>query len=332
MTKLTRRKVLALGAAIGSGALVPRPVRSAEDPVPSVVKAPSAVGHPKKFVEVLGKRMAYVEMGEGAPIVFLHGNPTSSYLWRNVMPHLAGHGRLIAPDLIGMGDSEKLDHSGPGRYRFFEHRDYLDALLETLGVRSDITFIIHDWGSALGFDWANGHRNKVKGIAYMEAIVHPMTWEDDFPEPQMRQLFQGFRSPAGETMILERNLFVEAALPAFTKRKLSAEEMAEYRRPFQKPGEDRRPTLTWPRDLPIEGQPPDVVAIVEAYGDWLKNSELPKLFINAQPGAIIRGPLRVFCRSWKNQIEVTVEGIHFVQEDAPDQIGQAIAKWRAELG
>ena len=285
----------------------------------------SEMKYSKKKMDVLGKSMAYVEEGAGDPIVFLHGNPTSSYLWRNVMPHLEGRGRLIAPDLIGMGDSEKLDDSGPDSYRFVEHRRYLDALLEQLGVTSNVTLIIHDWGSALGFDWANRHRDAVKGIAYMEAIVMPVTW-DEWPEV-VRPVFQGFRSPAGEEMVLEQNLFIEAVLPGAIARKFEDAEMAEYRRPFLEPGEGRRPTLTWPRQIPIEGEPEDVVEIVKAYGAWLKDCDLPKLFIDADPGAILLGSAREFARTWANQTEVQVKGVHFVQEDSPDEIGQAIADW-----
>ena len=284
----------------------------------------SKMKYTKKKTQVLGKTMAYVDEGEGDPIVFLHGNPTSSYLWRNVMPHLEGRGRLIAPDLIGMGDSDKLDDSGPDSYRFVEHRKYLDALLEQIGVDSNITFVIHDWGSALGFDWANRHRDAVKGIAYMEGIVMPVTW-DEWPEV-VRPVFQGFRSPAGEEMVLEQNLFIEAVLPGAIARKFE-EEMNEYRRPFTEPGEGRRPTLTWPRQIPIEGEPADVVEIVKAYGAWLKGSDIPKLFIDAEPGAILTGSARVFARSFPNQKEVQVKGVHFVQEDSPDEIGQAIAEW-----
>lgn len=283
----------------------------------------------KKNADVLGKRMAYIEEGAGAPIVFLHGNPTSSYLWRNVMPHLEGQGRLIAPDLIGMGDSEKLSPSDAGTYRFVEHRRYLDALLEQLGVDADVTLVVHDWGSALGFDWANRHRDAVKGIAYMEAIVAPIEWEQ-FPKAA-RAAFQGFRSEQGEAMILEQNTFIELVLPTSILRKLSEEEMDEYRRPFANPGEDRRPTLTWPRQLPIAGEPADVVEIVKSYGAWLSTSDVPKLFINADPGAILRGEQREFCRSWPNTKEVTVSGVHFVQEDSPDEIGQAVAGWRTAL-
>jgi haloalkane dehalogenase len=284
----------------------------------------------KKSVSVKGKRMAYVEVGEGAPIVFLHGNPTSSYLWRNVIPHLEGQGRCIAPDLIGMGDSEKLDDSGPDRYRFVEHREYLDGLLDALDVTSDVTFVIHDWGSALGFDWANRHRDAVRGIAYMEAIVQPVTW-DQWPEAA-RRIFQTFRSPAGEEVVLEKNVFVENVLPGSVLRKLSDAEMEVYRRPFAKAGEDRRPTLTWPRQIPIEGEPADVVEIVRAYGEWLAGSDVPKLFVNADPGAILIGEQREFCRRWPSQREVTVRGNHFVQEDSPDEIGRAVADWRRSLG
>lgn len=273
--------------------------------------------------------MAYVELGAGDPIVFLHGNPTSSYLWRNVMPHLADQGRCLAPDLIGMGDSEKLPESGPGRYRFVEHRDYLDGFLEAVGVRERVTLVLHDWGSALGFDWAARHPSAVRGLAYMEAIVQPVTWAE-WPEAA-RGIFEALRSPAGEEMILEKNLFVEAILPGSIARPLAPEEMEVYRRPFREPGEARRPTLTWPREIPIDGEPADVAAIVTAYGQWLASSPVPKLFVNAEPGAILIGKQREFCRTWPNQTEVTVQGIHFVQEDSPDDIGAAVAAWRRGL-
>ena len=279
----------------------------------------------KQYSEVLGRKMAYVEVGQGDPIVFLHGNPTSSYLWRNIIPFVTGLGRCIAPDLIGMGDSEKLPESGPQSYTFVEHRRYLDALLATLGVEQRVTLMVHDWGSALGFDWANRHREAMKGVAYMEAIVQPVTWAA-WPE-QARPVFQGFRSPAGEKMVLERNLFVEVVLPGSILRKLSEAEMAEYRRPYREPGESRRPTLTWPQQIPIEGEPAEVVEIVSQYAAWLAQSHLPKLFINAEPGAILTSSQREFCRTWPNQTEVTVPGVHFIQEDSPDQIGTALAAW-----
>ena len=289
----------------------------------------SAKEHLKKEVIVKGKTMSYVEMGEGAPIIFQHGNPTSSYLWRNVMPHLQDQGRCIAIDLIGMGDSDKLDNPDASSYTFVQHRDYLDGALEALGVERDVTLVIHDWGSALGFDWANRHRDAVKGIAYMEGIVRPVSWEE-WPEAA-RGVFQGFRSSAGEEMVLDKNTFVERVLPGSILRDLTEEEMAVYRRPFQNNGEDRRPTLTWPRQIPIDGTPLDVVEIVQAYADWLTEADLPKLFINAEPGAILIGAQREFCRSWPNQTEVTVSGNHFLQEDSPHEIGQTIAEWRKTI-
>lgn len=279
----------------------------------------------KQYKTVNGKRMAYHEVGTGDPIVFLHGNPTSSYLWRDIIPHVAGMGRCIAPDLIGQGDSEKLDDPGAGSYTFVEHRAYLDGLLDQLDLGDRVTLVIHDWGSALGFDWANRHRDRVAGIAYMEAIVRPVTW-DEWPETA-RGIFQGMRSEAGEGMVLEKNLFVEAILPASIIRKLSDAEMNEYRRAFANKGEDRRPTLTWPRQIPIDGEPANVVEIVKDYGAWLSTSDVPKLFVNADPGTILVGPQREFCRSWPNQTETTVAGIHFIQEDSPNEIGAAIAAW-----
>ncbi|WP_037254392.1 haloalkane dehalogenase [Roseobacter sp. SK209-2-6] len=280
----------------------------------------------KKFTQVHGRNMAYIDEGEGDPIVFLHGNPTSSYLWRNVMPHLAGMGRLIAPDLIGMGDSEKLPDSGPACYTYVEHRKYLFALLEQLGVTENVTLVIHDWGSGLGFHWAHMHPEAVKGIAFMEGIVAPVPGWDSFPEAP-REIFQALRSPAGEEMVLEKNLFVEAILPGSILRKLSEEEMQEYRRPFANAGEDRRPTLTWPRQIPIGGDPADVTGIVAAYSAWLRETEIPKLFVNAEPGALIAGPVRDYVRAFPNLSEVTVKGSHFIQEDSPDEIGAAIRDW-----
>jgi haloalkane dehalogenase len=276
----------------------------------------------KKSVTVDGKRMAYHERGAGRAVVFLHGNPTSSYLWRNVMPHVTG--RCIAPDLIGHGDSDKLDDTGPGSYRFVEHRHYLDGLLEQLDLGGDVVLVVHDWGSALGFDWANRHRDRVAGIAFMEAIVRPLTW-DEWP-PQAAPIFRSFRSAAGEEMVIGRNLFVEVVLPGSILRGLTEQEHDEYRRPFIEP-RHRRPTLTWPRQIPLDGEPADVTEIVRSYADWLSTTEMPKLFVNAEPGAILTGEQREFCRSWPNLTEVTVPGSHFIQEDSPHEIGRAIASW-----
>jgi haloalkane dehalogenase len=277
----------------------------------------------KKFATVLGRRMATIDEGAGDAIVFQHGNPTSSYLWRNVMRHCAGLGRLIACDLIGMGDSDKLPDSGPQRYTYAEQREYLFALWDRLALGNRIVFVIHDWGSALGFEWASRNRERVAGIVYMEALVTPVTWAD-WPE-NARRVFQGFRSPAGEEMILQKNMFVERVLPGSVLRTLTDEEMAEYRRPFANAGEGRRPTLTWPRQIPIDGEPADVVRVIEDYAAWLATSDVPKLFINAEPGSILTGRQREVCRAWRNQTKVTVKGLHFLQEDSPDEIGQAVA-------
>ena len=281
------------------------------------------------FAQVHGKRIAYLEAGTGDPIVLLHGNPTSSYLWRNVIPELEGCGRVIVPDLIGQGDSDKLPASeGPDRYSFDVAFEYLDGLLRTIGADHNVTLVIHDWGSGLGFHWARLNPERVKGIAYMEAIVMPITWED-WPEGA-RGIFQGFRSAKGEDLVLQRNMFVEAVLPSSILRDLTEEEMNAYRAPFDTP-EHRQPTLNWPRQIPIEGEPADMVALVEAYGAFMAASPIPKLFINADPGSILVGKQREFCRSWPNQTEVTVKGLHFVQEDSPKEIGQAVAAWYAAL-
>ena len=278
----------------------------------------------KQYKTVAGKQMAYHEVGEGNPVVFLHGNPTSSYLWRNIIPHVSTKARCIAPDLIGQGDSDKLDDVSPGTYRFVDHREYLDGLLDQLDLGDQVTFVIHDWGSALGFDWAYRHQDRVAGIAYMEGIVTPISWEN-FDEGG-RRVFQGFRSPAGEEMVIEKNIFVERVLPSAVLRGLTEEEMVVYREPFLDP-QHRRPTLTWPTEIPIEGEPADAVAIVEEYAAWLATSDVPKLFVNADPGSILTGPQREFCRTWPNQTEVTVSGAHFIQEDSPHEIGQAISDW-----
>ena len=286
-----------------------------------------AMSSHKQFVEVLGRQMAYVEAGAGDPIVLLHGNPTSSYLWRSVIPALEGSGRCVAPDLIGMGDSGKLE-PGPGVYRFETHRRYIDGLLESLGVDSHVTLVGHDWGGALLFDWAHRHPGAVKAIAYMETIVSPVEWSD-WPEAAS-SIFQAMRSPAGESIVLEKNVFVERILPASALAPLSEDSLTEYRRPFLEP-QHRWPTLTWPREIPIGGEPADVHGIVSAYSEWMGENQIPKLFVNAEPGSILTGRQRELCRSWPNQIEVTVPGSHFVQEDSGVAIGSHVADWLASL-
>lgn len=276
----------------------------------------------RRRVKALDSEIAYIDVGSGDPIVLLHGNPTSSYLWRNVIPHVESLGRCLTPDLVGMGDSGKNPN---GSYRFVDHARYLDAWFETLGLTKNVTLVVHDWGSALGFYWAQRHPERVKALVYMEAIVRPLTW-DEWPEAATK-MFRVFRSPDGEELVLQKNIFVERILPASVLRGLTPEELEVYRRPYLQPGESRRPTLTWPRQIPLAGEPADVVAIVESYAKWLSTSSIPKLFINADPGMILVGVQRELCRTWPNQQEVTVKGLHFVQEDSPSEIGQAIARF-----
>ncbi|MBB6735317.1 haloalkane dehalogenase [Cohnella zeiphila] len=284
--------------------------------------------HEKKRQRVFDVEMAYVEAGSGDPIVFLHGNPSSSYLWRHLLPYALDYGRCIAPDLIGMGDSGKLPNSGPDSYRFVEHRRYLDALLEQLGVRRNVILVVHDWGSALGFDWAMRHPDALKGIVHMEAIIRARDWSE-MPETG-RAIFQKLRSPAGEQMVLEQNSFIEVNLPLTVLRKRTEEEMAEYRRPFLEPGENRRPMLSWARQLPIGGEPADVCEIVDAYGKWLAQSPVPKLFVRSDPGLLPPSHLD-FVRTWPAQTEAVAKGLHYPQEDSPEEVGRALAAWLRDL-
>tara|TARA_B100002019_G_scaffold83371_1_gene71951 strand:+ start:1335 stop:2276 length:942 start_codon:yes stop_codon:yes gene_type:complete len=282
----------------------------------------------KKNINVLGKKMTYVDKGEGDPIIFQHGNPASSYLWRNIIPYLENQGRCIAIDLIGMGDSDKLTDNGNNTYSYHIQKQYFDKCLEELEIKENITFVIHDWGSALGFNWAYEHQESVKGICYMEAIVKKISWED-WPK-DAKSIFQGFRSDAGEDLILKKNLFIEGVLPNAIIRHLTETEMDIYRKPFLKEI-DRRPTLDWPRQIPINNEPEEVCKIVDDYSSWMSINEIPKLFINADPGSILTGKQREFCRKWKNQQELTVKGNHFIQEDSPNEIGEAISKWYRNL-
>jgi len=283
-----------------------------------------------KHRPVKGRRMAYIDEGHGDAIVFQHGQPTSSYVWRNVMPHLEGMGRLIACDLIGMGGSDKLNSDDPHRYDYFAHRDYLFELWDALDLGDRVVLVLDDWGATLGFDWASRHRERVRGIVHMEGVVMPLNWSDLLE--QYRPFFRALRSPEGERMVLEKNIFVEERLPGAVLRRLTGEEMEHYRRPFRNPGEDRRPTLSFPRNLPIDGEPAEVVRMMNDYGRWLAQSDVPKLFINGEPGAIATGRVREFIRSWRNQTEVTVQGRKLLQEDSPHEIGSAIADFVRELG
>ena len=275
-----------------------------------------------KYREVCGLRMAYVDEGEGDTIVFQHGQPTSSYVWRNVMPHLQGMGRLVACDLIGMGQSQKLDSSGPHSYSYEQHRDYLFALWESLALGDRVVLVLDDWGAMLGLDWACQNAHRVAGIVHMEAVAIPMRWSD-IPE-QGQAFFRALRSAEGEHLVLGENAFIESRLPAAMFRKLTDDEMEHYRRPYLVPGEGRRPTLSWPRNLPLDGEPAAIVEIMNRYGAWIARSDIPKLFVMGEPGALIRGRVRESMRSWKNQTEVIVRGLKLLQEDSPDEIGVAI--------
>lgn len=281
--------------------------------------------HPRRRLKVLDTEMTFVDVGRGDPIVFLHGNPTWSYLWRNIIPSVSDRARCVAPDLVGMGQSNR----PPGcAYRFIEHVRYLDAWFDALGLTKNVTLVVHDWGSALGFYRAFRFPEHVRGIVYMEALVQPRRWED-FPAGR-DAIFRALRSDKGQAMILEQNFFVETVLPKSVLRPLGNEEMAAYRAPFQDKSA-RLPTLVWPRELPIDGEPADVSAIVQTYGNWLSRSAVPKLFIAAEPGALLTGRAREFCRAWPNQTEISVKGIHYVQEDSPAEIGQALRNFVQQL-
>ena len=280
----------------------------------------------KKYIDLGGVRMGYVDVGQGAPVVFLHGHPMSSYLWRNVIPQVENWGRCIAPDLMGMGDSDKLAPSAAGGYGFAQQQHYLDLFFEALDLTDGVALVVHGWGSALGFDWANRHRNAVRGIAHMEAVVAaPRMAELD---TSLRDIFATLRSAAGADLVLEKNYPIEALLPQMIIRDLTAAEMAVYRRPYLTPGESRRPILDWLSEIPFDGEPAAMDKVIKGYMKWLPRSPIAKLFVNAEPGMIGSvGENRALCRSFVNQCEITVAGKHYLQEDSPEDIGQAIADW-----
>ncbi len=286
----------------------------------------------KTRVPVLGRRMAAViEEGaaDGPAIVLLHGNPTSSYLWRNVIPHLTPFGRVIAPDLIGMGDSDRIPGDDPDRYSYAVHRRHIDAFLDAVAPAGPVILVLHDWGTALGIDWARRHADRVRAIAYMEGLVAPLSWAD-WPEAA-RGIFEAMRGPAGEELVLQRNIFVENILPAGVLRGLREEEMAVYRRPFARPGEDRRPTLSWPRAVPFDGVPAETHEVLAANLAFMQQTSIPKLFIAAEPGVVLTGRLKELCAGFPAQRMVTVVGSHFIQEDSPHAIGRAIASFLSGL-
>ncbi len=284
----------------------------------------------KKYKEILGKKMAYFDDGIGDPIVFLHGNPASSFLWRNITPYVEGMGRIIVPDLIGMGDSEKLEGENNSDYKYHGQYKFLSSLLDELDLGGNINLVIHDWGSAMGFQYARENSNRIKSICFMEAIVMPLISWEQWPE-NARNIFQLMRSEAGEEIVLEKNIFVERILLNDSAEGFTDEEKAEYIRPFKNAGEDRRPTLTWPRQIPIEGEPIEVVEEVGKNAEFHKNSDIPKLFINAEPGSILTGDQRKFVRTWPNTKEITVKGYHFIQEHSPNEIGEAIKDFLSSL-
>jgi len=326
-TTLSRRaanKLLLALPAAALGQIFPTGAYSMNKPQIADPEINATDPHPRRRVNVLDTEMSFVDTGHGDPIVFLHGNPTSSYLWRNIIPYVSEHARCLAPDLVGMGQSGK---SPTQAYRFVDHARYLDAWFDALGLTKNVTLVVHDWGSALGIHRASRYPDQIKAMAYMEAIALPRRWED-FGEAG--DIFRALRSEKGEHMILDENFFVETILPRSVLRKLSDAEMAAYRAPFPE-REARLPTLVWPRQIPIDGEPADVTAIVESSGAFLSRSAIPKLLIVGEPGAIMTGRTREFCRTWLNQREVAVRGRHFLQEDSPHQIGAALAEFVISL-
>jgi haloalkane dehalogenase len=279
------------------------------------------------FVEVHGSKIHYVDEGQGDPVLFLHGNPTSSYLWRNIIPYVTSQARAIAPDLIGMGKSDKPDLD----YRLVDHFKYVEGFIEKLGLKN-ITFVIHDWGSALGFHYASRNQGNVKGLAFMEGILLPAPAWDTFPA-DFRQIFQAFRAPeVGWDLIVNQNVFVEQILPGGIARQLTEEEHNRYREPYTEPA-SRKPLWRWPNEIPIAGEPPDVVQIVGAYNAWLQQTELPKLLFYADPGALMPPPVVDWAKQSLSNLE-TVDlgrGIHFLQEDNPHRIGEELSRWYSSL-
>lgn len=293
----------------------------------------SAMPYFKKKIKALDCNLAYVDTGTDnvshpdETVIFFHGNITSSYMWRNIIPYIEPRARCIAIDNIGQGDSDKLAQSGPNAYRLAQHQDYLNAALGQLDVGDKVTLVMHDWGAQLGLTWGNANRDRLKAIAYFQGVMGDFKW--DFWPEAVADLMRKFRGPEGEKLVLEDNFFVEKILPAMVKRSLPQEVWNEYRRPYRTPGEDRRPTLTWPREIPIEGDPADVLAVCERNNTWLKQSSLPKLLIHTNPPTVLMAHILDEVRTFPNQEEVTISGLHYVHEDHPHEIGEAIAEWLA---
>ncbi len=280
-----------------------------------------------KFVDVHGAKMHYIDVGEGDPILFLHGNPTSSYLWRNIIPHLSSQGRCIAPDLIGMGKSDHPDLP----YRYDDHYRYVSGFISALGIGSNLTLVIHDWGSALGFRWAHEHESGVKAIAFMEAMVRTMSLAD-LPG-SLRVAFRMMRSPGiGWLMISVANIFVKKMLPDLTHAKMSPEALAYYAAAFPTVA-SRKAVRQWPAEVPLDGSPADNATVVEAYREWLTRTEVPKLLFHGNAGVAIKDAEVAWCRENLSNLEVVDlgEGIHFLQETHPEKIGRALSKWYAGL-
>ena len=280
-----------------------------------------------KFVDVHGSRMHYVDVGEGDPVLFLHGNPTSSYLWRNIIPHLSGQARCIAPDLIGMGKS---DHPKIP-YRYDDHYRYVTGFVDALDIGSNLTLVIHDWGSALGFRWAHQHQDAVKGIAFMEAMLFPLSWER--MPAEYRTGFRMMRSPGlGWGMISVGNVFIKKMLPDMVARGLTPEAQAYYASAFPTIA-SRQAVRQWPQEIPIDGKPADNDATVGAFGEWLTRTELPKILFHGSPGTIIREDDVAWVRENLANLQVVDigDGLHFIQEDNPGLIGSELSKWYATL-
>jgi haloalkane dehalogenase len=286
----------------------------------------SKLHYSKKSIMVKDRKMAFIEVGRGDPIVFIHGNANSAYMWRNILPYMEDLGRLIAIDNIGQGDSDKLPDSGPGSYTLAEHQVYINGIMEALDINKNVTLVMHDWGGPLGLTWARSHSENIKGLVHCEIVVGNHSSYDDYPDGHGERL-KRVRGPDGEKLVMTDNYFIEKIYMGGVIRNIDDETMAEIRRPYEGPRENRRPTLTWPRQIPIGGKPKDVADLVDDLSFWMAENDIPKLFIRAEPGQILFGRDLEIINSWANQKTVTVAGLHHPQEDSPDDIGIALRNW-----